>query len=157
MSGTLFSSSLLLADSVLPHINASLNGLATVVLIAGYLFIRSRMETAHKVAMLSCFVISIIFLGCYLTYHYGYGHTVFDRESYPTAAIFYYVLLGTHIPLAITVPVLAIITIYHGFRDNRVKHKKFAHWTFPIWLYVSVTGVLVYFMIYWWFPPAIQA
>ena len=156
MNETLMNSSLFLADSVLPHVNASLNALATLVLIAGYVLIRYRMETAHKVAMLSCFVISIIFLGCYLTYHYGYGHTTFDRQAYPVAAICYYILLATHIPLAITVPVLAIITIYYGFKDNREKHKKMARWTFPIWLYVSVTGVLVYFMIYWWFPPAIE-
>ena len=156
MIHTFMNSSIIMADSVLPHVNASLNALATVVLIAGYFFIRNRMETAHKAAMLSCFAISIIFLGCYLTYHYGYGHTTFDRESYPIAAILYYLLLGTHIPLAVTVPVLALITIYFGFKDNRVKHKKMARWTFPIWLYVSVTGVLVYFMIYWWFPPDSQ-
>ena len=144
---------LLLADSILPHVNASLNALATVLLIAGLVAIKRRNESLHKFLMLSCFVVSIVFLGCYLTYHYGYGHTEFDREKYPQAAWAYYILLATHVPLAMLVPVLALITIYRGLRDQREKHRRIAHWTFPIWLYVSVTGVLVYFMIYWWFPP----
>jgi uncharacterized membrane protein YozB (DUF420 family) len=144
---------LLIADSILPHVNASLNALALVVLIIGYSLIRARKETAHKIAMISCFVISVVFLACYLTYHYGYGHTIFDRAAYPTAAIIYYALLATHVPLAAVIPILAMITIYLGWTDQRAKHRRLAKWTFPIWLYVSITGVLVYFMIYWWFPP----
>ena len=103
--------------------------------------------------MLSSFFVSVVFLACYLTYHYGFTHTKFDAESYPNVAVFYYVLLISHVVLAVAVPVLAVITIYLGFRNKRTAHKKIARWTFPIWLYVSVTGVLVYFMIYWWFPP----
>lgn len=144
---------LLIADSVLPHVNASLNALAFVLLCTGYWFIRHGNESAHKAAMISCFAVSIVFLACYLTYHYGYGHTVFDRGSYPIAAWFYYILLATHIPLAVMVPILAIITIYLGLKDRRQRHRQLARWTLPIWLYVSISGVLVYFMIYWWFPP----
>ncbi len=146
-----------LADSVLPHVNASLNALAIVLLCLGYYFIRHGRERAHRNAMLSCFATSIVFLACYLTYHYGYGHTVFDREQYPIAAYVYYVLLATHVPLAALVPILAMITIYLGLTDRRKTHRKLARWTFPIWLYVSITGVLVYFMIYWWFPPMVEA
>ena len=143
----------LLADSILPHINASLNGLATLLLVIGWLMIRAGRETGHKTCMLSCFVVSIIFLGCYLVYHYQVGQTEFDRDRWPRAAIVYYVLLATHVPLAMTIPVLAATTIYFGLTDQRSRHRKIARWTFPIWLYVSVTGVGVYLMIYWWFPP----
>lgn len=143
----------LLADSILPHVNASLNGLATLLLVVGWLMIRGGRETAHKTCMLSCFIVSIVFLACYLTYHYQVGHTEFDREAWPNAAIVYYILLATHVPLAMTVPVLAAITIYLGWKDRRQRHRKIARWTFPIWLYVSVTGVLVYLMLYWWYPP----
>lgn len=152
-----FQHHLLLAESVLPHVNASLNALATVLLVAGLVAIKRRHEQLHKYLMLGCFGVSIVFLGCYLTYHYGYGHTVFDRNSYPWAAWVYYLLLATHIPLAMLVPVLALITIYYGLRDQREKHRRIAKWTFPIWLYVSVTGVLVYFMIYRWFPPVLES
>ena len=147
---------MLLADSILqilPHVNASLNGLAFILLLLGYTFIRQGKESLHKKTMLSCFAVSVVFNICYLTYHYGYGHTTFDREAYPTAAIFYYVMLASHIILAVTVPFLAMITIFLGLTNRRQLHKKFARWTFPIWLYVSLTGVLIYFMIYWWFPP----
>lgn len=148
---------LLIADSILPHVNASLNAIAIVLLIVGYSLIRARKETAHKLTMISCFVVSVAFLACYLTYHYGYGHTNFDRTVYPRAAIFYYILLATHVPLAATIPILAMITIFFGLTDKRGKHRSLAKWTFPIWLYVSITGVLVYFMIYWWFPPLVAA
>lgn len=148
---------ILIAESILPHINASLNGLAFVLLCIGYGLIRAGNEKAHKIAMISAFGVSVIFLGCYLTYHYGsYGHTRFDRNAYPSAAMFYYILLATHVVLAAIVPFLAVTTIYLGLTDRRKWHRRIAKWTFPIWLYVSVTGVLVYFMIYWWFPPLVE-
>ncbi len=143
----------LVNESVLPHVNASLNALAIVLLCVGYWFIRNGKEFAHKVSMISCFAVSIAFLACYVTYHYSYGHTVFDRQAWPIAANVYYVLLATHVPLAALVPFLALITIWLGLTNRRATHRRLARWTFPIWLYVSVTGVLVYFMIYWWFPP----
>lgn len=144
----------LIAESVLPHVNASLNALAFVLLCIGYAFIRAGKEKAHKWTMISSFLVSVIFLACYLQYHYGgYGHTKFDRDSYPSAALFYYVLLASHIILATVVPFLAVTTIYLALTDRRKWHRRIARWTLPIWMYVSVTGVLVYFMIYWWFPP----
>ena len=139
--------------SLFPLVNASLNATATVLLVLGYVFIKQRREQLHKWTMLSCFGVSVIFLICYLTYHYLSGHTSFP--AYPPAAVryFYYALLASHIILAVYVPVGAIITIYYGLRDMRAKHRKWAKATFPIWLYVSVTGVVVYLMLYQFYPP----
>ena len=139
--------------SLFPLINASLNATATVLLVLGYVFIKQRKERLHKWTMLSCFGVSVIFLVCYLTYHYLSGHTTFP--DYPPAAVkyFYFALLASHIILAVYVPVGAIITIYYGLRDMRTKHRKWAKVTFPIWLYVSVTGVIVYLMLYQFYPP----
>jgi uncharacterized membrane protein YozB (DUF420 family) len=140
--------------SQLPHINASLNALATVLLLAGYVLIKRRQEAAHKWTMLGCFAVSVVFLACYLTYHYHVPSKKFP--SYPALAIrySYYVILGTHIVLAALVPFLAIATIYTGLADKRPIHRRLAWWTFPIWLYVSVTGVIVYLMLYQLYPPA---
>ncbi|MFN0019221.1 MAG: DUF420 domain-containing protein [Pirellulaceae bacterium] len=138
----------------LPHVNASLNALATVLLVAGYVLIKRRHELAHKGVMLSCFGVSTVFLICYLTYHFNIvgGSKKFPSSEYPAAAFVYYPILITHIILAITVPFLAIGTIYLGLANKRLGHKRLAKWTFPIWLYVSVTGVIVYLMLYQIFP-----
>ena len=140
--------------TVLPHVNASLNALATVLLVTGYVLIKLRRETAHKWAMLACFGVSIVFLACYLTYHSlleGHGRPF---PSYPPDWVRYgyYAMLLTHIVLAALVPFLAVITIYLGLKDKRQQHNRIARWTFPIWLYVSVTGVLVYLCLYQFFP-----
>ncbi|TWT39699.1 DUF420 domain-containing protein [Blastopirellula retiformator] len=144
---------------ILPHVNASLNGLATLLLVLGFVQIKRHQEVAHKWTMLACFGVSVIFLGCYLTYHAlleGHGKTFPD---YPPVGVryFYYGMLLTHIVLAAAVPFLAVATIYYGLRDNRPRHRKLAKVTFPIWLYVSVTGVLVYLMLYQFFPPQVAA
>jgi uncharacterized membrane protein YozB (DUF420 family) len=122
------------------------------LLIVGLLLIRSGRELAHRRVMLTSFAVSIAFLVCYVTYHYGYGHTIFNRQQYPRAAIVYYVLLATHVPLAALVPILAMATIFLGLTNRRTWHRKWARWTFPMWVYVSISGILVYLMIYWWFP-----
>lgn len=130
----------------LPHVNASLNALATVLLVAGFVLIKRRQEAAHKWTMLACFGVSVVFLACYLTYHYYAGSKKFPTDTivrYP-----YYAILLTHVVLAALVPFLAIATIITGLRDNRPWHLRLAKWTFPIWLYVSVTGVVVYLMLY---------
>ena len=139
--------------SYLPHVNATLNGIATLLLILGFVLIKKKKETAHKNVMLGCFAVSTLFLVSYLIYHYNHPTTKFP--SYPAQAIryCYYAILFSHIVLAVFVPFLAITTIYFGLRDNRKKHLKLAKWTFPIWLYVSVTGVVVYLMLYQMFPP----
>jgi putative membrane protein len=132
----------------LPHLNAALNGLAAILLVAGYILIKFRRETAHKWTMLACFGVSTIFLASYLTYHIGIG----GSKTFPTDAgavrTVYLVILLTHAVLAVAVPPLAIATIYFGLRDQRARHLRIARWTFPIWLYVSVTGVVVYWMLY---------
>jgi putative membrane protein len=134
--------------STLPHVNAGLNLLATVLLVAGYVLIKQRRETAHKWTMLASFGVSTAFLVCYVIYHISIG----GSRHFPSDAGFirwiYLTILVTHIVLAMAVPFLAIGTIYLGLKDLRQKHVKWARWTFPIWLYVSITGVIVYVMLY---------
>ncbi len=132
----------------LPHVNASLNALATVLLVIGFVLIKRRHEQAHKWVMLACFGVSAVFLASYLTYHFNIVSKKFPSSEYPAAAYVYYPILISHILLAITVPFLAIGTIYLGLSDKRKGHRRLAKWTFPIWLYVSVTGVIVYLMLY---------
>ena len=141
----------------LPAVNAGLNGLATLLLVLGFVLIKQRRETAHKRTMLAAFATSVVFLGCYLTYHYmlgretGQSHVSFQGPGMVRAA--YLTMLASHIILAVTVPFLAVITIWLGYADRRAAHRRWAKWTFPIWLYVSVTGVLIYFMLYHLYPP----
>ena len=133
----------------LPHLNATLNCLATLLLLAGYGLIRQRRETAHKWTMLVCFDVSILFLISYVIYHTaieGSKHFPDDAPAYVRG--FYYFVLITHIVLAIVLPFLAVATIFLGLTGRRLAHRRLARWTFPIWLYVSVTGVIVYLMLY---------
>ena len=140
--------------SDLPAINASLNGLSTLFILAGISFIKSEMKQAHILSMLSAVVTSTLFLACYVTYHAMKAGVVthFTVPGWPKTL--YFVILWTHIPLAfLTVP-LVLLTIIPAFQARYDRHRRIAAWTFPIWLYVSVTGVLVYLMLYVWFPPA---
>jgi len=134
----------------LPTLNAVLNSLSAVLLVTGYLLIRRGHESAHKVVMLSAFGVSILFLASYLIYHFQIGSVRF--EGPPTIRTIYLIILFTHIPLAASVPVLASITIFLAFRDRRLQHRRIARWTLPIWLYVSVTGVIIYLMLYQIYP-----
>ena len=137
----------------LPHINALLNLVATVLLVSGFVLIRRKNEAGHKKLMLSAFGVSCVFLICYVVYHANAGSRKFPSEHY--AAFWYPVYLAVllpHIVLAATVPFLTGTTIFFGLTDRREKHRKLARITFPIWLYVSITGVLVYLFLYWWFP-----
>lgn len=145
--------SILTAGSILPHVNASLNLVACMLLLIGYGLIKYRRERAHRAVMIACFLVSVAFLGSYLVYHSQQISVPFPRAEFPRAAIVYYVVLGTHIPLAALVPVLALVTIVLGLRNRRVAHRRWARWTFPIWLYTSITGVLIYLMLYLWFVP----
>ncbi|MDB5337199.1 MAG: hypothetical protein JWN70_2818 [Planctomycetaceae bacterium] len=132
----------------LPALNASLNGLATILLLSGYVMIKKGQVKAHKALMLSNFAVSIIFLGSYLTYHFF----VLSKKFPGTGLIrpIYFTILITHIILAATVPVLASITIYRALRGDWARHRSIARITFPIWVYVSITGVIIYFMLYQW-------
>jgi len=131
---------------VLPTVNAALNATAAVLLVWGYTLIRRKRIQAHRKVMTAAFVTSCLFLACYLIYHYQVGSVRFQK----TGAIrtVYLSILATHTVLAAAVPVLAIITLRRGLAARYDKHRRIAHWTLPIWLYVSVTGVVVYVMLY---------
>lgn len=130
----------------LPAVNAALNGLAAVLLITGYTFIRQGKINAHHKMMLAAFTVSCLFLVCYLVYHWNVGSVKFDKPGW--VRIVYLWILGTHTVLAATVPVLAIITLRRALKAQYERHRAIAKWTFPIWLYVSVTGVVVYVLLY---------
>jgi len=149
-----FSPAILLAFGVgdLPAVNAALNALATVLLVAGYALIKGRRETAHKNTMLAAFGVSVAFLASYLTYHLTPGNAMKKFGGPPPVSYVYYAILISHIFLAAAVPFLALATIYLGFRDRRIAHRRLARWTFPIWLYVSITGVAIYVMLYHLYP-----
>jgi uncharacterized membrane protein YozB (DUF420 family) len=138
--------------SDLPIVNASLNALSTVFLLAGISFIKSDRKQAHIVCMLGALVTSTVFLACYLTYHFLKKGVVthFTYPGWPKTL--YFVILGTHTPLAVLVVPLVFLTITPAFQARYDRHRQMAKWTFPIWLYVSITGVLVYLMLYVWFP-----
>lgn len=131
---------------ILPTVNAVLNATAAVLLVCGYRLIRRKRVQTHRKVMTAAFVTSCLFLVCYIVYHVQVGSVPFAH----TGAIrtVYRSILGTHTVLAATVPVLAIITLRRGLAGRYDKHRRIARWTFPIWLYVSVTGVVVYLMLY---------
>ena len=131
---------------ILPSVNAVLNATAAVLLVWGYTLIRRKRIRQHRRVMQTAFVVSCLFLVCYLVYHYQVGSVRFPK----TGAIktLYLAILGTHTILAAAVPVLAIITLRRGLSARYDKHRRIARWTLPIWLYVSVTGVVVYLMLY---------
>lgn len=138
--------------SIFPPINAGLNTLSTILLVTGFLLIKAGKKEAHQKVMVGALVSSTVFLACYLVYHYGVGHTEFPKE-YPIARRIYLAILIPHIILAVVNLPLIILLVIAAFRGNFEKHKKLARVTFPSWLFVSVTGVVIYFFIYVWFPP----
>jgi uncharacterized membrane protein YozB (DUF420 family) len=130
----------------LPAVNASLNALSTCLLIYGYVLIRSGKREQHKRVMLSAFGVSVVFLICYLVYHYNVGSVKYTRQG--ILRPIYFTILISHFVLAAAVPVLAIMSLWRAFQEKFDKHRRIARWTFPIWLYVSITGVIVYLMLY---------
>lgn len=138
----------------LPHLNAALNGLATILLILALVAIKSRRELLHKRLMFGALGVSGVFLISYLTRLSLEGNKLFPREDYPEIAYWgYLALLGSHVLLAMTVPFLAGWAVWLGLSNQRAAHRRLVRWAYPIWLYVSLTGVLVYFVLYWWFVP----
>ena len=133
-----------LAD--LPTLNAALNATSAVLLLLGWALIRRRKIDAHRRAMLSAFGCSIVFLVSYLVYHFQVGSVKFQGTG--TVRTVYFAVLLTHTVLAAAVPFLAAITLSRALARRFDRHKKIARWTLPIWLYVSVTGVVVYWMLY---------
>jgi protein SCO1/2/putative membrane protein len=132
--------------SVLPSVNAALNATAAVLLVWGYTLIRRKRIETHRKVMTTAFVVSCAFLVCYLVYHYQVGSVRFQKTGAIRAV--YLSILASHTMLAAAVPVLAIITLRRGLAARWDKHRRIAKWTLPIWLYVSVTGVVVYVMLY---------
>ncbi len=126
--------------------NATLNAVSGVLLCAGYLLIRARRIEPHRRCMLAAFASSVVFLACYLVYHYEVGSVPFTRQG--IVRPIYFSILVTHVILAATVPPLALVTLSRGLQARYAKHRAIARWTLPIWLYVSVTGVLVYVLLY---------
>ena len=163
----------ILAAHPIVHVNATLNTIATVLMVVGFWLIKRGRVEAHKRTMLTAFVVSAAFLACYIWYHIQVRHVKFTHTG--PIAYAYYSILASHVVLAVTVPFLAIRQIYLGFRalgccpptghqaeqlrtaaEYRMKHVRLARWTYPIWLYVSVTGVIVYVMLYHLWPPAAE-
>ena len=130
----------------LPAVNASLNALSGVLLLCGYTLIRLRRMALHRTFMIAAFAASSLFLICYVVYHAQVGSVRFTRGGFVRPL--YYTILLTHVTLAIAVVPLAIITLSRGLKGRFPQHRRIARWTFPIWLYVSVTGVLVYVLLY---------
>ena len=131
---------------LLATVNASLNAIAAVFLGAGFYFIRRRQIAAHRICMLIAFGVSVVFLVCYLTYHYQVGDVRF--QGHGTVRPVYFTILISHIILAVTTVPLAIFTLARALRTRFDAHRRIARWTWPVWMYVSVTGVIVYLMVY---------
>jgi protein SCO1/2/putative membrane protein len=130
----------------LPSVNAFLNATAAVLLVWGYTLIRRKRMETHRKVMQTAFVVSCLFMVCYLVYHAQVGSVRFQKTGVIRSV--YLTILGTHTVLAGAVPVLAIITLRRGRAARFDKHRRIARWTLPVWLYVSVTGVVVYLMLY---------
>jgi len=136
----------LIAISDLPALNATLNGIAALFLVAGYLAIRSGRRTLHKRCMLGALTTSALFLTSYVIYHANAGSRPFTGTG--AVRVVYFAILLTHVVLAAAILPLALITAARGLRSQFERHVRIARWTLPIWLYVSVTGVVIYLMLY---------
>jgi uncharacterized membrane protein YozB (DUF420 family) len=130
----------------LPTVNASLNALAAILLSVGYVLIRQGRREAHRKVMLAAFATSVLFLICYLVYHFQVGSVRFQKTGLVRTV--YFTILISHTVLAAAVPPLAIVTLSRALKARFAAHRAIARWTLPIWLYVSVTGVMVYWMLY---------
>lgn len=131
---------------LLPTVNATLNGIGALLLLSGYAMIRRRNVGAHRACMVAAFVVSMLFLTSYLTYHYYAGSTAFAGTGWLRPL--YFSILITHVVLAAVVPPLALMTLWRAYKGRFEAHARLARWTLPIWLYVSITGVIVYLMLY---------
>ena len=140
----------MIAASELPTLNAALNTLSAAFLFVGYLFIRAKNRNAHRLCMLAAFGCSTLFLVSYLVYHFQVGSVGFKGQGWIRPV--YFTILITHTILATVVVPLALITLIRALRERFDAHRRIARWTLPIWLYVSVTGVIVYWMLYWLVP-----
>lgn len=134
----------------LPSVNASLNAFCTVLLIAGWLLIRARRQRAHQYVMVAACLTSALFLACYLLYHYFVGSVRFAGTGWIRPV--YYAILISHVVLAAAIVPLVLVTLWRALGGHFERHRRIARWTMPLWLYVSVTGVVVYVLLYIWVP-----
>jgi len=130
--------------SILPLFHAILNGLTAIFLITGFLLIINKKVTLHKACMVTALCLSSVFLVSYDIYHFNTGHTPYGGSGWVRPV--YFTILISHILLATSIVPLALITVFRGFANQLSKHRKIARWTLPIWLYVAITGVVVYLM-----------
>lgn len=130
----------------LPTLNAILNATSALFLTAGYFFIKRRAARAHKICMLAAFSSSTLFLASYLYYHYHAGRTLFEGQGWTRPVYFF--ILGTHTVLAVVIVPLVFATLFSAWRERFDRHTRIARWTWPLWMYVSVTGVVIYWMLY---------
>ncbi|QSR88458.1 DUF420 domain-containing protein [Methylacidiphilum caldifontis] len=135
-----------------PAINASLNALTFLFLLLGYIAIKQGKKDAHKLCMITAFTLSMAFLACYLTYHYFHGATPFPRHDWSRPL--YFTILTSHTILAIINLPAIFLALYFAFRNQFDRHTRITRLLWPSWAYVSITGVLVYFMLYHWFVKA---
>jgi uncharacterized membrane protein YozB (DUF420 family) len=133
-----------------PALNATLNGTSAVLLITGRVLIARGRIAAHRACMIAAVTASGLFLGCYLFFHFKVGNILFLGQGW--ARPLYFTILISHVILAIVIVPLAVITLRRGLKGRYDKHRAIARWAWPLWMYVSVTGVIVYFMLYQWFP-----
>jgi uncharacterized membrane protein YozB (DUF420 family) len=131
---------------ILPTINASLNAIATLFLLAGFIAIRKGNIAAHRFCIISAFMASTAFLACYLYYHFHYPSTPYPKHDWTRPL--YFTILISHIILAVVMLPMIFITFYHAFKDRIEKHRALARYTWPIWIYVSFTGIIIYLMLY---------
>jgi len=136
----------LFSFSDLASVNAVLNSLSAVFLVLGFIFIRNKQVSRHKACMLAAFSASTLFLASYILYHYQVGSVPFGGTGWVRPA--YFTLLLSHIVLAAAIVPMALVTLARALKGNFRQHRRIARWTFPVWLYVSVTGVMVYWMLY---------
>ena len=139
-----------MAISDLPTVNALLNGTSAVLLTIGFYFIRRRQWKTHRNFMLAAFMTSVLFLISYLIYHFNVGSVPFQGQG--VVRVVYFLILISHVFLAALIVPLALLTLWRAFQGHIGKHRRIARWTLPLWLYVSVTGVVVYLMLYHLYP-----
>jgi putative membrane protein len=146
---------LALSVSSLPAVNAILNATSAVILLAGYRFIRRGKILPHKICMVTAFVCSSIFLASYVYYHSHFGVVRFGGHGWVRPV--YFSLLISHTILAVVIVPLVLITLYRALTDQFTQHRRIARWTFPLWMYVSVTGVVVYWLLFRLYVPIMPA
>ena len=134
----------------LPHLNACLNGTSAILLFSGWRFIKGHNVVAHRACQISALIVSLLFLTSYLTYHYYHGTTRFQGTG--LARPIYFTILTSHTILAVVIVPLVALTFYRAFRADFVRHRRIARITLPLWFYVSITGVIVYLMLYQIYP-----